>query len=230
MELEIRRETVNLFEGKENFNILHLSDIHVWFSKSILYIIEAKIDELKPDIVVMTGDYYDLPIGARLFRQFMISVAKKYQIIFIKGNHDDIYGTKISNLLLEIPNTVHLENMKYAFKSSKGFQFNFSDWSQVSDLKITQNQKNIVLIHNPEKIIDSELDNIDLILAGHLHGGQFIFFKDRNLNLYPASFIYKNCCDRKQIFNTTLIVSKGIGDTFPFRYNCPKEIILITIN
>jgi len=34
---------------------------------------------------------------------------------------------------------------------------------------------------------------------------------------------------RWQLNNQTLIVSKGLGDTFPFRWNCPKEIVWIAI-
>lgn len=84
-------------------------------------------------------------------------------------------------------------------------------------------------MHNPEKINDKELANIQVILAGHLHGGQFIFFKTKKKENFPGCLLYKHCSDRKQIHNTTIIVSKGLGDTFPFRLNCPKEMVKILI-
>lgn len=48
----------------------------------------------------------------------------------------------------------------------------------------------------------------DLVLAGHLHGGQLVRFE-----LGP----------------TTLIVSRGAGDSLPLRWRCPREVVLCEI-
>ena len=73
------------------------------------------------------------------------------------------------------------------------------------------------------------MDGIDLILAGHLHGGQFILFKTNKNGHFPGSLVYRYCTDRRQLKHTTLIVRKGLGDTFPFRLNCAKEVIRVQI-
>jgi len=229
MEIAKRNEKVNLFDGKENLSIFHISDIHLRYSTVKLEKIEAEIVLNNPDLIILTGDYYDLPKGAYNFRAFLCKISKTNTVIFIKGNHDTIYGTKISNLLLDIPNCFSVENELYKYESKQGYFYNITSWGNRHNLPKNKTEKNIVLIHNPEKIKTKELSNIQLILAGHLHGGQFIFFKTKNGSNFPGCILYKHCADRKQIKNTTLIVSKGLGDTFPFRLNCPKEIVDITI-
>ena len=183
----------------------------------------------KPDLIVMTGDYYDLPIGARHFRDFLLTIGQKHTVLFIKGNHDLMYGQKVSELLLGIPNCICVDHLVYQYLSKSGQVYNITSWNKKNSLQATPGEKNIVLMHNPEKIKTREIDNIHLILAGHLHGGQFIFFKTKNNSTYPGSVLYKHCADRKKICNTTLIVSRGLGDTFPLRMNCPKEVVMIQI-
>lgn len=224
-----REERIIFFEREEKLSILHISDIHLWFSTTILQTLNTIITSNTPDLIVLTGDYYDIPVGARNFRDFLCDISLQTPVVFIKGNHDTMYGTKISNLLLHIPNCFSVEDLVYKHTSKRGYQYNITSWNNKHHLPKNESDKNIVLIHNPEKIITEELSNIDLILAGHLHGGQFIFFKTKKGSNFPGCIIYKHCADRKQIANTTLIVSKGLGDTFPFRYNCPKEVVHITI-
>ena len=229
MKIAERQEKINLCGGLENLSIIHISDIHLWYSTSILKKLETIIKINNPDLIALTGDYYDLPRGAYNFREFLCKVSQKYPVIFIRGNHDNIYGTKVSNLLLEVPNCFCVEKSIYKYESRQGHQYNITSWENRHNLPNNNNEKNIVLIHNPERIKDKELLNIQLILAGHLHGGQFVFRKTKNNSNFPGCILYKHCTDRKQIMNTTLIVSKGLSDAFPFRLNCPKEIVRITI-
>jgi predicted MPP superfamily phosphohydrolase len=224
-----RKERVTLWGEGESLYILHLSDIHLWYSTGILTGLAALIEKHQPHIIILTGDYYDLPKGAHNFRAFLKQVARKHMVVFIRGNHDKMYGSKIADLLLGIPNCICVEDAVYTYQSKQGRVYHITSWEARAQLPIRECEANIVLIHNPEKIKEQELANIDLILAGHLHGGQFVFFKTKTNAHFPGSLLYKHCTDRKQIGNTTLIISRGLGDTFPFRLNCPKEIVHITI-
>lgn len=229
MKIAARKENIKRFGGLETLSILHISDIHLWYSTSILKALAIRISELDPDIILLTGDYYDVPRGAHNFRQFLLQMSQGYLILFIRGNHDRMYGSKVSNLLMNIPNCVCVEDLVFTYESEKGYLYNITEWANRENLPKGKNETNIVLVHNPERIRTNELKNIDLILAGHLHGGQFVFFKTKNTSHFPGSILYRHCTDRKQIENTTLIVSRGLGDTFPLRLNCPKEIVSITI-
>lgn len=229
MAITERHETITLCNGNENLSIFHLSDIHLRWSTAKLRRIKAKIDAAKPDLIAATGDYYDIPRGAINFRTFLQEICKTYTVVLIAGNHDAMYGAKTLNLLNGIENCFVVENSVYRFQSKCGYIYNITSWGNKAQLPQNADEKNIVLIHNPEEIKSEELSGIDVILAGHLHGGQIIFFKIENEYYFPGCLFYRYCTDRKQIGYTTLIVSKGLGDLFPIRINCPKEIVHIHI-
>ncbi|HYC85716.1 MAG TPA: metallophosphoesterase [Chryseosolibacter sp.] len=209
--------------------MFQISDIHLWYSTRVLTALRSIVAETDPDIIVLTGDYYDIPAGARNFREFLLSISRRHLVIFIRGNHDSIYGSNVSGLLAGIPNCVCVEDSVFRYRSKAGHFYNITSWKNRKSLPAPDNDVNIALIHNPERIKEKELSNISLILAGHLHGGQFIFFTSRDNSHFPGNLLYRHCTDRKQIGNTTLIVSKGLGDTLPLRWNCQKEIVRITI-
>lgn len=225
-----RTEEVRLGLEGEKFVILHLSDFHISWSSKKLELIKSKIFDSAPDLIVMTGDYFDTPRGASLFTIFLKEIAKVFKVVFVRGNHDFVYGRSIANKLLSIPNCFCVERDVLEHYTASGHLLRFTSWKNRTTLKEEKTAKNIVLIHNPENLKESELTGIDLILAGHLHGGQFIFWKSANNAFYPASFLYKYCTDRKQLDQTTLIVNKGLGDTLPLRYNCPHEIVKVVVD
>src|SRR5205807_2464298 len=90
--------------------------------------------------------------------------------------------------------------------------------------RITQ----VLCLHDPAGFADPTIAGAyDLVLAGHLHGGQFVLFERRS-RLYPGAWINRFTGLRFE-GNTglaTLIVSRGAGDTLPTRWNCPREVIL----
>lgn len=227
MDIAERTEFIDLSESEHSFFILHLSDFHILWSDKKLTEIASRIRALGPDLVVMTGDYFDTPKGASLFRIFLQEIATTFKVIFIRGNHDFVYGKSVSDQLMNIPNCTCVEKEVFEHKAENGQQYRITSWQNKAALGEEEGVKNMVLMHNPEHIKETELKGIDVILAGHLHGGQFIFWKNANGSFFPASFLYKYCTDRRQLNQTTLIVSKGLGDTLPLRYRCPHEIVKV---
>jgi predicted MPP superfamily phosphohydrolase len=66
------------------------------------------------------------------------------------------------------------------------------------------------------------------VLAGHLHGGQCVLATRRG-RLYPAAWIYRWHGLRFEEAGAVMLVSRGVGDTLPVRFNCPREVILCEI-
>ncbi len=67
-----------------------------------------------------------------------------------------------------------------------------------------------------------------LVLAGHLHGGQCVL-ATRHGRQYPAAWFHRWHGLRFHQDEATLLVSRGMADTFPFRFNCPREVLLCEI-
>lgn len=98
---------------------------------------------------------------------------------------------------------------------------------------LPQNKTIILLAHQPDSAVffDSrdELSGIDLIFSGHTHGGQIRFpllGPLRLPSLYGTRFDYGLFRHRQK--TCSLLVSSGMGHlSFPRRFNCKREIVLV---
>ncbi len=87
----------------------------------------------------------------------------------------------------------------------------------------------ILLAHSPDQFKWAQANDVDLILAGHLHGGQVrlpvlgaILAPSRSGVRYAAGVFTSG--------NTVMHVSRGTGSLTPFRYNCPPEIAVLKLS
>lgn len=220
--IEIRTEHC-ICVKKGAFSVLYLSDFHFnrWSSK-ITYSIIQKIDDLNPDILLLGGDYVDSRRGFLYFKFLMKALSERKNVFAIAGNHDYFWG------LSEIRATVTDNKGVWIEKTSvqiliDGIKIqiegNNPKKNQNSDFKI-------LCLHKP---IDIEKYNYDLVFAGHLHGGQIVLWQTKK-GLYPARFFYKWNTLRVQLKSTLYLISKGLGDTLPIRYNCKRDIIHVRVN
>jgi hypothetical protein len=90
---------------------------------------------------------------------------------------------------------------------------------------------NILLSHEPNGFVfDRAADlGIDLILAGHSHGGQLALeFVHRGLNLSHMFYRYTSGWYEQR--STKLYVNRGIGTTgFPIRLGARPEITVLEL-
>ncbi len=231
-ELTLRKETLSWHNNKEQLRILHLSDLHLKWTGRHVKAIENYISGLIPDIIVLTGDYYDTPRGGRLFCEFVERISQKSPVYWIRGNHDGWFGLTYINRLHHLKNTYCVDDYPCAFTSSAGFHYQIVSWAQhtaATEHILRDNERRIVLLHNPEDIIASRLEGCDLVLTGHLHGGQFVLHVCQDRSFFPGNILYRWCCDRREVGASTVIVSRGIGDTLPLRFRCPKEVVCLQI-
>ena len=96
--------------------LIHLSDLHLGkrvneFSmledqKYILNQILQRIDEEKPDGVILAGDIYDKPVppaeAVELFDEFLVNLSRRdLQVFIISGNHDSAERLAFGGRLME---------------------------------------------------------------------------------------------------------------------------------
>ena len=99
------------FSTLSGVRIVQLSDLHLNKKVDLSYLkqLVQKINDLKPDIVVFTGDIlqtsaYKIKNHLKLFTDIK---AKKY---YVTGNHDLVYGTKELRYLMEDAGVICLDN------------------------------------------------------------------------------------------------------------------------
>jgi predicted MPP superfamily phosphohydrolase len=86
----------------------------------------------------------------------------------------------------------------------------------------------LCLSHSPDTIYWARANKIDLVLAGHNHGGQIRFPLIGPL-LVPSRYSRKYDAGTFQVGGTLLHVSRGLGGTYPLRYNCRPEVTRIVL-
>jgi len=194
--------------------LLYISDLHFsgWASHILQQVLEV-CQDIRPDIILLGGDLVDFPTGFKLLSQFIQQ--QSCPVYAIHGNHDEMVG---------------LDNVKNCVMRSGGHWLDkpiaIHRTLSISGIpQKTNTPYSILCTHDPAIFPDAVQAGYTLTLAGHLHGGQMVIaqYKDR---LYPGAFVYQWNGDIFKSGNSTLIVSKGVHDTIPIRWNCQREVIL----
>lgn len=232
----------NLPDSFDGYKILQISDFNNKKDLSKKLIAETK--KINPDIIVVTGDYVnsDRCTEFNIDYSYLEEISKLYPVYFVTGEQEqDILFYNKMKTKLETMNVNILENE--LVELSKGTDniylmgvddssFFFENVAMVNEI-IKENKKEgftILLSHRPELIDVYTENNINLVLSGHALGGQIRFpfveaFYSSNQGFYPD---YTNGFYKQE--NTTLYVSRGIGNTFiPIRLFNRPEINVITL-
>ena len=228
-------------DAYHGLKIVHLTDIHygsVVYEKQLNNIVE-KVNELNPDIVVMTGDLLDerLQYDKDIIIKCLSRIEAKLGKYAISGNHDiplDDY-----NYIVKESGFTSLDN-KYELIYSKsnepiiisGIGYGNEDIGikteqfdkYISELKTDDIKPiySILLVHEPDTVDNLDLNKYDLILAGHSHNGQvrlpFIGA------IYTPEGAKKYYDEYYKINNTDLYISSGLGTSwYRFRlFNKPS--------
>ncbi len=244
--IEIQNEKIP--ESFHGYRIVHISDLHnTEFGKNNKRLIE-KIENAKPDIIVMTGDMIDMyrpDIDVALhLAEKLVQIAPTY---FVSGNHDVkaagrellFAGFKEMGVTTLRNRSVTLEKDGESITLSgiddPKFLDDFLSGNDKENTKSTiesliENQKenfNILLAHRPEMIDIYSSFDIDIVLSGHAHGGQInIPFKGGLVAPGQGWFpeYYEGVYEKE---NTQMVVNRGLGNSaFPFRINNKPEIII----
>ena len=82
--------------------------------------------------------------------------------------------------------------------------------------------------HSPDEFEWAQKNDVDVILAGHLHGGQ-VRLPVFGAILSPSRYGVRYALGVFTSGNTVMHVSRGTGSLTPLRYNCPPEVSLLTL-
>jgi len=216
----------------DGLKIVHFSDLHYGntITKDTIERVIHKINQLKPDIVVFTGDLVDkdykttkedVKVLTAAFSN-IDSVYGKYAVI---GNHD-FYYESYDNILYDsgfmlLKNTYDtvyndnqnpmviygVDNITYGTPSLEGLK----------DKKLEDMKYKIILVHEGDYVDKIVKDyDVDLILGGHSHNGQIKIPFVKPFILPEGSKKYYD--SYYKVKNTDVFISNGIGTSiFNFR-------------
>jgi uncharacterized protein len=249
-ELSVENHTIQLPRLPEVFRglrIVQVSDLHYANFTEPFFIrkVVREVNRLKPDVLVYTGDY--VTIGhwpnsqidgfayncAEILSQAECPI--RYSVL---GNHDyavnrwvvtDALNTNNLPVLSNIAVPLEREGRRLWFGGTGDALSNDVDLDKaVPKASRVDGEPVILLSHEPDILERVARYNVDLMLAGHTHGGQvrLPFMPPMFLPQYGVKYVE----GWFRMGQTQLYVNRGIGTVnLPFRLNCPPEITVFTL-
>ena len=176
-EVDVRID--GLHPDLEGFRIAQISDLHVGPNIGRRYVqrVADETRELRPDIVVLTGDIVDGPVGK--LADDVAPLASLANAYFILGNHDCYAGAEAWMAHFRQMGMTVLANAttvvrKGAARLLIGGVVDPAYRRSRPGIEIRDDADlRLLLAHNPRLAPIGAKAGFDLQLSGHTHGGQF---------------------------------------------------------
>ena len=237
-------------QGFDGFRIAQISDLHnAEFGERNEKLIQL-LSQTDPDIIVITGDlidsrHTDIEIALDFARQ----AVKLAPVYYVSGNHEArVREYEDLKMGLAEAGVVMLENQKARITREgenitlmgiddpsflEDYLFGDSESVARQVIENLQNESDgytVLLSHRPEQFNLYVDTGMDLVFSGHAHGGQFRLPFVGGLVAPNQGFIPKYDAGQFTQENTTMIVSRGVGNSIiPIRVNNRPEIVVATL-
>lgn len=233
----------------DGFTIAQVSDLHNdWMGEPGGKLLIA-LQEAQPDMIVITGDMIDsrrTDIPAAL--EFAAEAVQIAPCFYVPGNHEariSEYET-FKKGLLDLGVTV-LENEKRMILRSgqtisllgvvdptSAVDYTKDRAEQIMDENLASISREdgftILLAHQPELIDIYTKHGVNLVLSGHVHGGQLRLPFVGALYAPSQGLFPKYDAGLFREGDTQMIISRGVGTSvIPLRFHNPPELVLITL-
>lgn len=252
--LRVEQKTLafsELPQGFDGLRVAFLSDIHYgpFFSADRLDALVSRVNALRPDLVLLGGDYANDSDGAVAFFQMRPAFSARLGVYAVPGNHDRVMPESNRDLLegaMSAAGIVPLFNRTVPLTLSSGETIYLSgiddygnghpDAAQAAR-SVRRDDFLIFLTHNPDAIpsfqeipaLDGSTDWADLILCGHTHGGQVTLFGQKAL-FSVTSYGERYRTGWKEENGAQILISNGVGTpVVPMRFFAPPQIHLLTL-
>ncbi len=252
--LRVEQKTLafpELPQGFDGLRVAFLSDIHYgpFFSADRLDALVSRVNALRPDLVLLGGDYANDSDGAVAFFQMRPAFSARLGVYAVPGNHDRVMPESNRDLLegaMSAAGIVPLFNRTVPLTLSSGETIYLSgiddygnghpDAAQAA-CSVRRDDFLIFLTHNPDAIPsfqeipaqDGSTDWADLILCGHTHGGQVTLFGQKAL-FSVTSYGERYRTGWKEENGAQILISNGVGTSVvPMRFFAPPQIHLLTL-
>lgn len=242
----------------QRLRIAMLSDFHFsdpWIGVEALESIVEKTNALKPDLVVLVGDFEEGPrfsshIHSTEWARPLAALKAPLGVHAVLGNHDYPKIARKRHKVVERPDAqraleevgipVHVNRAVRLIWREKPFWLmglgdqiaEYPDGSRLADLpgtiaQIDDDAPIILLAHEPD-IFPDVPERISLTLSGHVHHGQIRFFGYAPVvpSKYGRRYLHGHIVEEGR----HLIVGAGLGHSgLPLRFDAPPEIVLVEL-
>lgn len=233
---EYTYESDKVDEKLNGYRIVQISDLHNqffgWKQKALL----DRIAGCRPDLIVVTGDVVDSNhTNYKLALDFFEGAAELASVYYITGNHELwLEKDEFSDFLNDIGNLgIHFIDDSVAevdgfsligiADSTLHGNLDYNAYSSLGEAHLK-----IMLAHEPAFHTFYQAAGMDLVLTGHVHGGQFIIPGKGGLVSPDFEFFPELYQGVHTYGDTTMVISRGLGNSIiPVRvYNYPEIVVV----
>ncbi len=239
-EVERSVDLAGLPESLAGLTILHVSDMNLtgligpWYFAEVV----RRCNLREPDLVALTGDFVDEEPCIDWIPQTLGRLKARWGVYFVLGNHDRHVDSRRLRGVLRAAGMVDLggrfldievggERLILAGNEVPWFG-PAADFRAAPPPSREGGPLRIALAHCPDQLPWARRHNVDLLLAGHTHGGQIC------LPLVGPIFCpcLRGVRYTRGIYAappTVMHVSKGLSAEIPIRFGALPEIVTLTI-
>ena len=219
----------------DDVKIVQVSDLHNQFFGINQSVLLKNIEACDPDIIVVTGDIVDSThTSYSIAMDFVDGAVKIAPVYYVTGNHENrLHGDKLDKFyddmrdlgVIFLDDTYVDMGSYYLAGIADSSLESFDAYPAFTDEKPV-----VMLAHEPDYVSLYQSLGADLVLTGHVHGGQIII-PGKGGMLSPDFTFFPSLYEGVHTYDSmTLIVSRGLGNSVaPVRINNYPELVVINV-
>ena len=219
----------------DGLTLLHLTDLHFCGCPDRAYY-EHIMDlcaAWDPDLVALTGDIVDTESHYRWIVPILGRLRWRCAAFAILGNHDSYYDVPLVRRRLQKLGMQVVGNrwLQTEVRGQPLVVFGHEGpWiGSAPDLSTCPGKPfRLCLSHTPDNIAWARRQRVDLMLSGHVHGGQVRLPLIGSV-VVPSRYGRRFDGGMFHLPPTVLHVSRGLGGEQPLRYNCRPEVAKLVL-
>ncbi len=228
--------------------IVHISDLHMTgkIDRAFYRLIADEVNALQPDVIALTGDIIENETCRPWFAESLGRMQSRFGKFFILGNHDrfvdftqtreslselgwiDVGGRSVLATFHDAPAVVAGNELPwFSPPANLPGSVPLGPSATTPHPSVPQPLR-LVLTHSPDQFAWCRQHHVDLVLAGHTHGGQIclpllgpVACPSKHGTRYAGGVFREE--------DTVMHVTRGISGETPIRWNCPPELALLEL-
>ena len=256
-QVTVTRYSLDLLPEEGSVTIAQVSDLHnAQFGPENQELLSA-LEQVQPDLIAVTGDLIDSrSTQVNVALDFLEQAVKIAPVYYVTGNHEarvpeDCQALKeaaekdgvtvLEDQTVTIPGQplelIGLQDGSFP-RVPDEIQVDSAPWNleYALDSLVPKAGEGdggvcrVLLAHRPEYLSLYAQYDVDLVLAGHAHGGQIRIPGLGGLYAPGQGVLPKYEEGLHQVGETRMIVSRGLGNSlFPLRVDNPPELVVIEL-
>lgn len=217
----------------DGLSLVQISDLHFThcFRREFFEIVAEEASRWDADLIAFTGDLLDDPTTFDWVEPVLSRLRGRLGQFAILGNHDHRLRPGRARRSLRKSGFADLEGRWERFEidgATLALGGTSAPWGPSLDYSASASAEadfRILLTHSPDQFPRAAANGIELVLAGHNHGGQIrlpvfgpILMPSRYSRHFDRGFF------RAGSAPSLLYVSQGVAGKHPIRYGCFPEI------